>query len=101
MNASYSTAPVWRDLADLHAEWVNSRPLDQSIAFSIFLKHLSDAFQVGLCEVKVSSESSALTAGDECVVGEWHLTGDLNVLRSALQATMVDVHTVSLSGEAA
>ena len=81
----------------MFAEWVNSRPLDESIAPSIFFKHLANAFDVGLVEVQVSCYRPAVAASHQVIAAEWNLAGNLDALRAALKASHVDVHEVSLA----
>lgn len=94
MTLGLTTKPMWDQIARLHADWVNSRALDESVALSIFLEHLRDALQVGLCEVQVSGDRPATQTGDQIVVGEWNLAGDLDALRAALNAARVEVRGV-------
>lgn len=91
---STSAKPMWEQIALLHADWVNTRALDESVALPIFLEHLADALRIGLVEVQVRSNSTAVQAGDQIVVGEWDLSGDLDLLRSALKAPAVNVRGV-------
>lgn len=88
---AHTTTPIWTQVAVLHADWVNSRGLQDSIALTAFLKHLSDALQIGLVKVEVCGDCPAIQAGDQCVVGEWRLAGHPDALRAALQAPQVDV----------
>ena len=88
---AHTTEPMWHQVSALHADWTNSRPLGQSIALVAFLKHLSDAIQIGLVKVEVCGDRPAIQTGDQCVVGEWRLAGNLDALRAALQASGVDV----------
>lgn len=86
-----TTQPMWEQIRGLHADWMNSRPLDQSVPLSVFLDYLSQALDVGLVEIQVSCDRPATQAGDQIVVGEWNLTGDLDSLRAALKAPEVVV----------
>ena len=91
---AHDTTPLWSEAAKLHALWAKSRTTGQSMALSVFLQHICDALHVGLIEVQVRSDYPASQAIDQIVVGEWHLSGDLDSLRTALQAPKVDVTVV-------
>jgi hypothetical protein len=81
------TTKLWSQIGGIHTSLINS---GVSVGFSVYVEQLAHCLKVGLIKISFCPKVPADGTGDDVIVSELRLSGDLDAFRAAVKAAVVD-----------